>query len=57
MTDEEIKRANVDVWDFPTSDKYTNIWRFMKFSDFPRTLEEAIQRVKSLKDDFAFIGY
>jgi ionotropic glutamate receptor len=56
MTDEEIKHANVDVWDYSVSDKYSNLWRFMKHSKFPRTVEEAIQRVKKSKDGFAFIG-
>jgi ionotropic glutamate receptor len=56
MTNEEIKRENVDVWDYPASDKFTNVWRFMKQSEFPRTVEEAIQRVKTSKEGFAFIG-
>ncbi|KAI6188571.1 CRE-GLR-7 protein [Aphelenchoides besseyi] len=51
-----MERAKLAVWDYPVSDKYTNIWRFMQESKLPATAEEAINRVLNSKNGFAFIG-
>ncbi|CAD5215980.1 unnamed protein product [Bursaphelenchus okinawaensis] len=52
----EMDRAKLAVWDYPVSDKYTNMWRFMVESRLPETAEEAIQRVLTSETGFAFIG-
>lgn len=51
-------RAKLAVWDYPVSDKYTNMWRFMQESKLPNSIDEAIQRVLESPDGkgFAFIG-
>lgn len=52
----EIERAKLAVWDYPVSDKYTNMWRFMIESRLPETAEDAINRVLTSETGFAFIG-
>ncbi|XP_074641312.1 ionotropic receptor 25a-like [Tubulanus polymorphus] len=52
MSDQE--RAKLAVWDYPVSDKFTNMWTAMELSKFPKNQEEAIRRVKN--GSFAFIG-
>ncbi|GMS90114.1 hypothetical protein PENTCL1PPCAC_12289 [Pristionchus entomophagus] len=49
-------RARLAVWDYPVSDKYTNMWRYMKECGLPETIEDAIQRVFNAPDGFAYIG-
>ena len=51
---DEIERAKLAVWDYPVSDKFTNMWVSMRQSELPTTFENAIDRV--LNDNFAFIG-
>ena len=51
---DQVERAKLAVWDYPVSDKFTNMWVSMEQSKFPETFEEAIYRVKN--EDFAFIG-
>ncbi|KAI6235050.1 hypothetical protein M3Y95_00010300 [Aphelenchoides besseyi] len=51
-----MERAKLAVWDYPVSDKYTNIWRFMQESKLPATAEDAINRVLNSQNGFAFIG-
>ena len=56
---DQVERAKLAVWDYPVSDKFTNMWTSMKESGFPKTFDEAINRIKhpkSDKEDFAFIG-
>lgn len=50
------ERSKLAVWDYPVSDKFTNIWRFMQESKLPKTAEEAISRVMNSGKGFAFIG-
>ena len=55
------ERAKLAVWDYPVSDKFTNMWRVMKESVLPETSGAAIERVltSNQNDDgegFAFIG-
>lgn len=52
------ERAKLAVWDYPVSDKFTNMYRYMQEAGFPNTTEEAIARVKTSKENegFAFIG-
>lgn len=57
MTPQE--RASLAVWDYPVSDKYTNMWRFMTANGLPNSSKEAIQMVldsKSSDEGFAYIG-
>lgn len=57
MTAQE--RAQLAVWDYPVSDKFTNMWRYMQEAGMPNTTQEAIQRVlasPSPTEGFAFIG-
>ncbi|XP_054258118.1 ionotropic receptor 25a-like [Macrosteles quadrilineatus] len=54
-----VERAQLAVWDYPISDKYTKMWRSMTEAKFPKTLEEAVNRVLQSKDSsegFAFLG-
>lgn len=54
----ERERAKLAVWDYPVSDKFTNMWSSMTSSGFPQNFEEAVERIKNPGDDeeFAFIG-
>ncbi|GMR59002.1 hypothetical protein PMAYCL1PPCAC_29197 [Pristionchus mayeri] len=49
-------RARLAVWDYPVSDRYTNMWRYMQECRLPLTLDEAIHRVLTTPDGFAYIG-
>uniref|UniRef100_A0A7E4W6R4 PBPe domain-containing protein n=1 Tax=Panagrellus redivivus TaxID=6233 RepID=A0A7E4W6R4_PANRE len=51
-----MSRAKLAVWDYPVSDKYTNMWRYMQESKMPNSLSEAIDRVLNSDTGFAFIG-
>lgn len=55
---DKVERAKLAVWDYPVSDKFTNMWMAMNDSGFPQTFEDALARVKtkSEKEEFAFIG-
>lgn len=55
----EVERSKLAVWDYPVSDKYTKIWKAMKESGFPLSIDEAVARVLSSgtgNDGFAMIG-
>ncbi|XP_060526726.1 ionotropic receptor 25a isoform X2 [Cylas formicarius] len=55
----DVERAKLAVWDYPVSDKYTKMWQAMKEAGLPKTLEEAVSRVKksmSTSEGFAFLG-
>ncbi|XP_012940304.1 ionotropic receptor 25a [Aplysia californica] len=49
-----VERAQLAVWDYPVSDKYTKLWQTMQDSHFPSNKTEAVHRV--LNEDFAFIS-
>uniref|UniRef100_A0A914KHR4 Uncharacterized protein n=1 Tax=Meloidogyne incognita TaxID=6306 RepID=A0A914KHR4_MELIC len=49
-------RSKLAVWDYPVSDKFTNMWRFMQESRLPQTVDDAIYRVLNSERGFAFIG-
>ncbi|CAJ0607011.1 unnamed protein product [Cylicocyclus nassatus] len=51
-----MDRARLAVWDYPVSDKFTNMWRYMQESRLPNNMDEAIQRVLTSEEGFAFIG-
>ena len=56
---DEVERAKLAVWDYPVSDKFTNMWEAMKDSGFPDTFDKAIERIKNPpegEEDYAFIG-
>ncbi|KAL3077934.1 hypothetical protein niasHS_013463 [Heterodera schachtii] len=53
---ETSSRAKLAVWDYPISDKFTNMWRFMQESKLPLSVEEAIDRVLNSEKEFAFIA-
>ena len=55
---DQVERAKLAVWDYPVSDKFTNMWEAMEDSGFPETFEDAIERIKNppADEDFAFIG-
>ena len=54
----DIERAQLAVWDYPVSDKYTKMLQAMEEAGFPDSIEEAVQRVRRLKtnNEFAYIG-
>ncbi|PAV77007.1 hypothetical protein WR25_00124 [Diploscapter pachys] len=54
MTPKE--RSRLAVWDYPVSDKFTNMWRYMQESKLPESMDEAINRVLNSVDGFAYIG-
>ncbi|ETN71134.1 Ligand-gated ion channel [Necator americanus] len=49
-------RARLTVWDYPVSDKFTNMWRYMQESTLPDNMDAAVQRVLTSEQGFAFIG-
>lgn len=54
-------RASLGVWDYPVSDKYTNMWKFITDKDFtflPTSLGQALEWVLKSNDTggFAYIG-
>lgn len=49
-------RAKLAVWDYPVSDKFTNMWRYMQEVGLPETTADAVQRVLTSENGFAFIG-
>eukprot|EP00081_Caenorhabditis_elegans_P011196 NP_001337311.1 GLutamate Receptor family (AMPA) [Caenorhabditis elegans] len=49
-------RAKLAVWDYPVSDKFTNMWRYMQESKLPVNMDTAVDRVLNSVDGFAFIG-
>ncbi|EGT30383.1 CBN-GLR-7 protein [Caenorhabditis brenneri] len=49
-------RAKLAVWDYPVSDKFTNMWRYMQESKLPPDMDAAVDRVLNSVDGFAFIG-
>lgn len=58
MTPQE--RASLAVWDYPVSDKYTNMWRFMQANGLPNSSAEAINMVlnsESSDSGYAYIGF
>ncbi|XP_071055575.1 ionotropic receptor 25a [Onthophagus taurus] len=55
----DVERAQLAVWDYPVSDKYTKMWQAMKEAGLPNTLDEAVERVResrSSSEGFAFLG-
>lgn len=55
----EDERANLAVWDYPVSDRYTKIAAQMGEADKPKTIEAAVTKVRESKDDndgFAILG-
>ena len=55
---DQVERAKLAVWDYPVSDKFTNMWAAMEESGFPATRESATRRIKypATGEEFAFIG-
>ena len=55
---DELERAKLAVWDYPVSDKFTNMWASMESSGFPKSFKDAVKRIKQPGNDeeFAFIG-
>ena len=55
-----VERAQLAVWDYPVSDKFTNMWTTMQETGLPRDFDQAIQRIKNPsannESGFAFIG-
>ncbi len=52
-------RAQLAVWDYPVSDKYTKMWQSMQEAKLPQSFEEALERVRnstSSSEGFAFLG-
>ncbi|XP_043589504.1 ionotropic receptor 25a [Bombus pyrosoma] len=53
----DVERANLAVWDYPVSDKYTKMLQAMEEAGFPASTEEALRRVRRLDstNEFAYI--
>ncbi|XP_029051723.2 ionotropic receptor 25a [Osmia bicornis bicornis] len=53
----DVERAELAVWDYPVSDKYTKMLQAMEEAGFPATTEEALRRVRRLdsNNEFAYI--
>ncbi|XP_017881042.1 ionotropic receptor 25a isoform X2 [Ceratina calcarata] len=54
----DVERADLAVWDYPVSDKYTKMLQAMDEAGFPATVDEALRRVRRLdsNNEFAYIG-
>ena len=55
----EDERANLAVWDYPVSDRYTKISAQMSEAQKPKTVMSAIEKVRDSKDHqtgFAVLG-
>lgn len=53
------ERAKLTVWDYPLSQKYSNILKQIKITGMPETFEEGVARVQSSKssaEGFALLG-
>ncbi len=55
---DQVERAKLAVWDYPVSDKFTNMWSSMEAAGFPKTKDAAVERIKNPPEgeEFAFIG-
>ncbi|KOC68268.1 Glutamate receptor, ionotropic kainate 3 [Habropoda laboriosa] len=53
----EVERAELAVWDYPVSDKYTKMLQAMEEAGFPATQEDAVRRVRRVdsNNEFAYI--
>lgn len=53
-----VERSKLAVWDYPVSDKYTKMWQAMQEAQLPKSLDEAIERVRNstAATGFAFLG-
>ncbi|KRZ77535.1 Glutamate receptor ionotropic, kainate 3 [Trichinella papuae] len=54
-----LERIHLAVWDYPVSDHFTNMWRYMQETGLPNNLEEGIEWVlasKSINDGYALIA-
>ncbi|XP_076279785.1 ionotropic receptor 25a [Lasioglossum baleicum] len=53
----DVERADLAVWDYPVSDKYTKMLQAMEEAGFPASTEEALQRVRrqNSNNEFAYI--
>uniref|UniRef100_A0A0K0DSZ2 Ionotropic glutamate receptor C-terminal domain-containing protein n=1 Tax=Strongyloides stercoralis TaxID=6248 RepID=A0A0K0DSZ2_STRER len=51
-----VDRAKLAIWDYPVSEKFSNLWRNMQQSKLPNSIDEAINRVLTSENGFAFIG-
>lgn len=56
LTDDQ--RAELAVWDYPVSDKFTKIWWTMQEANLPESFDAGVKRVKESvsSEGFAFIG-
>ncbi|KAB0800767.1 hypothetical protein PPYR_06506 [Photinus pyralis] len=55
----DLERAQLAVWDYPVSDRYTKMWQTMRDSGLLNTLEEAVAKVRTSRtqnEGYAFIG-
>jgi ionotropic glutamate receptor len=55
----EDERANLAVWDYPVSDRYTKIAAQMGEAEKVKTVETAVDKVRESKDHnegFAVLG-
>ena len=54
------ERAQLAVWDYPVSDKYTRIYQEMINGGMPLSMEEALEKMEEGEQDggkkFALIG-
>ncbi|CAJ0597642.1 unnamed protein product [Cylicocyclus nassatus] len=49
-------RTPLPIWDYPVQDKYTKMWRFMQETEFPSNMDEAVDRVLTSEEGFAYLG-
>ncbi|XP_045465402.1 LOW QUALITY PROTEIN: ionotropic receptor 25a-like [Harmonia axyridis] len=55
----DTERAKLAVWDYPVSQRYSKMWIAMTQAGFPKSLEEAVKRVRdspSSSEGFAYLG-
>uniref|UniRef100_A0A0N5C9D9 PBPe domain-containing protein n=1 Tax=Strongyloides papillosus TaxID=174720 RepID=A0A0N5C9D9_STREA len=51
-----VDKSKLAIWDYPVSEKFSNLWRIMQQSKLPNSIDEAISRVMTSENGFAFIG-
>ncbi|XP_031338058.1 ionotropic receptor 25a-like [Photinus pyralis] len=52
-----VERAQLAVWDYPVSDRYTKIWQTMIEAGMNKTLADAVKRVRTTNSTSKHAGY
>lgn len=56
---DQWEKSKLTVWDYPMTQKYSDIWKQIHITGMPRTFEEGLKRVKASKNSqegFTLLG-